>query len=43
MIAERTGRAIRTPARDAMLAHAAGELGSGWVFGLREALDAGGR
>jgi predicted MFS family arabinose efflux permease len=25
-----------------MLAHATGELGSGWVFGLREALDAGG-
>lgn len=42
MIAERTGRAIRTPARDAMLAHATGELGRGWVFGLREALDAGG-
>lgn len=42
MIAERTGRAIRTPSRDAMLAHATGELGSGWVFGLREALDAAG-
>jgi MFS family permease len=42
IIAERTGRAIRNPARDAMLAHATGELGSGWVFGLREALDAGG-
>lgn len=42
IVAERTGRAIRNPARDAMLAHATGELGSGWVFGLREALDAGG-
>jgi MFS family permease len=42
MIAERAGRAMRNPARDAMLAHAAGELGSGWVFGLREALDAAG-
>lgn len=42
IIAERTGRAIRNPARDAMLAHATTELGSGWVFGLREALDAGG-
>lgn len=42
IIAERTGRAIRNPARDAMLAHATSELGSGWVFGLREALDAGG-
>lgn len=42
IIAERTGRAIRNPARDAMLAHATHELGSGWVFGLREALDAAG-
>lgn len=42
IIAERTGRAIRNPARDAMLAHATQELGRGWVFGLREALDAGG-
>jgi MFS family permease len=42
IIAERVGRAIRNPARDAMLAHATGELGHGWVFGLREALDAGG-
>jgi MFS family permease len=40
IIAERTGRAIRNPARDAMLAHATAELGRGWVFGLREALDA---
>lgn len=42
MIAERAGRAVRTPARDAMLAHAGGTLGSGWAFGLREALDAAG-
>ncbi len=42
IIAERTGRAIRNPARDAMLAHATGELGRGWVFGVREALDASG-
>lgn len=40
--AERGGRAIRNPARDAMLAHATGELGRGWVFGVREALDAAG-
>lgn len=40
--AERTGRAVRTPVRDAMLAHATGELGRGWVFGVREALDAAG-
>lgn len=42
IIAERTGRAIRNPARDAMIAHATGQLGRGWVFGVREALDAGG-
>jgi len=42
IVAERTGRAIRNPARDAMLAHATRELCSGWVFGVREALDAGG-
>jgi MFS family permease len=42
IVAERTGRAIRNPARDAMLAHATGELGRGWVFGVREALDAAG-
>ncbi|GIL25460.1 MFS transporter [Actinocatenispora comari] len=37
---ERTGRAIRNPPRDAMLAHAATTVGRGWVFGVREALDA---
>lgn len=42
IMAERTGRAIRNPARDAMLAHAAGELGRGKVFGVRETLDAAG-
>ncbi|MCX6638067.1 MAG: MFS transporter [Acidobacteria bacterium] len=39
MIAERTGKAIRTPARDAMLAHATKTLGRGWGFGLHEAMD----
>lgn len=39
LVAERTGKAIRTPARDAMLSHAAGEVGRGWGFGLHEALD----
>jgi MFS family permease len=42
ILAERSGRAMRNPPRDAMLAHASSELGSGWAFGLREALDAGG-
>ena len=39
MVAERTGKAIRTPARDAMLAHATKTLGRGWGFGLHEAMD----
>jgi MFS family permease len=42
IVAERSGRAMRNPARDAMLAHATAELGRGWVFGVREALDAAG-
>lgn len=39
IVAERTGKAIRTPARDAMLSHAAYQTGTGWGFGLHEALD----
>jgi MFS family permease len=39
MIAERMGKAIRIPARDAMLSHAAAKMGRGWGFGLHEALD----
>jgi MFS family permease len=39
MMTERLGKAIRTPARDAMLSHAARGLGAGWAFGLHEALD----
>lgn len=39
IIAERTGKAIRTPARDAMLSHATHAVGRGWGFGLHEALD----
>ena len=39
MIAERIGKAIRTPTRDAMLSHATVELGRGFGFGLHEALD----
>jgi hypothetical protein len=42
IVLERVGRAVRTPARDAMIAHAAARLGGGWSFGLREALDASG-
>jgi len=39
MIAERMGKAIRTPARDAMLSHATQSVGRGWGFGLHEAMD----
>ncbi len=42
MVAERTGRAIRRPAVEAMLSHAGKSLGHGWVFGLNEALDQAG-
>lgn len=36
---ERIGKAVRNPARDAMLAHAAASLGAGKSFGLHEAMD----
>lgn len=42
MIAERAGRALRVPTRDAMLSHATHEMGRGWGFGLYEALDSAG-
>jgi MFS family permease len=36
---ERVGKAVRTPARDTMLAHASARMGRGYAFGLHEALD----
>jgi MFS family permease len=39
ILMERMGKAIRTPARDAMLSHAATEVGRGWGFGFHEAMD----
>ena len=39
MMLERTGKAIRKPARDAMLSHATAEMGRGWGFGLHKAMD----
>jgi MFS family permease len=39
IIAERAGKATRNPPRDAMLAHAARQMGYGWGFGVHEALD----
>ena len=43
VILERSGKALRTPARDAMLSYAAKDMGgAGWAFGLHEALDSTG-
>ncbi len=42
VMAERAGRAIRKPAVEGMLSHAGQSIGSGWVFGLNEALDQAG-
>ncbi len=39
LLAERLGKAIRTPARDAMLSHAVSTVGRGWGFGFHEAMD----
>jgi len=39
IILERMGKAIRTPARDAMLSHATKQVGRGWGFALHEAVD----
>ncbi len=42
VLAERLGKAVRTPARDTMLAAASADLGSGRTFALHEALDQSG-
>jgi MFS family permease len=39
VIAERLGKAIRTPSRDIMLAQAGTSIGRGWAFALHEAAD----
>jgi len=39
IVAERTGRAIRRPAVEAMLSHAGSRVGRGFAFGFHEALD----
>lgn len=39
MIAERIGKAMRAPAKDALLSFGAKQIGSGWGFGLHEAMD----
>lgn len=38
-ILERMGKAIRSPARDAILSHATKQVGQGWGFGVHEAMD----
>jgi MFS family permease len=42
LIMERMGKAIRTPARDAMLSHATAAVGRGWGFGFHNAMDQAG-
>jgi len=39
IIFERLGKAIRSPARDAILSHATKKVGRGWGFGIHEFLD----
>lgn len=39
LIIERIGKAVRSPAKDAMLSHVTSSVGRGWGFGLHEALD----
>jgi MFS family permease len=39
VILERMGKAIRSPARDAILSHATKQVGRGWGFGIHEAMD----
>ncbi|VAW00148.1 FIG00820050: hypothetical protein [hydrothermal vent metagenome] len=39
VVAERLGKAVRSPARDTLLANASEPLGRGWGFGIHEALD----
>ncbi len=39
MIMERFGKAVRSPAKDALLSYAAKAVGRGWGFGLHEAMD----
>lgn len=39
IIVERMGKAIRAPSRDAILTPATKQIGTGWGFGLHEAMD----
>ena len=39
VLGERTGRGLRKPATNALMSYAGSQLGHGWVFGFREAMD----
>lgn len=39
ILIERLGKGIRSPPKDAILSHAAHQVGRGWGFGIHEALD----
>ena len=39
MVVERLGKALRSPAKDTILSQAAKQVGTGWGFGLNEAMD----
>lgn len=39
VVAERTGKSLRGPARDVLLSEATGKVGHGWGFGLHAAMD----
>lgn len=39
IILERAGKAVRAPARDAILSYATKEVGRGWGFAIHEAMD----
>ncbi|HEY3765764.1 MAG TPA: MFS transporter [Gaiellales bacterium] len=42
VVSERFGKAVRSPARDTMLAQASGDMGRGRAFAIHEALDQSG-
>ena len=39
IVVERTGKALRGPARDVLLSEATGKIGHGWGFGVHAAMD----
>jgi len=39
VVVERTGKAVRGPARDVLLSEATGKIGHGWGFGVHAAMD----